>query len=733
MQAFIQALFKHYSTLWYKVLVALILAVISFYLSGINALEDLEYRTLDYRFANVQGSSYPDTSLIIVAIDNGSLDFFEKNGIYWHWPRSFHGHLTKFLTDAGARSIVFDILFDSPDLDRAESYSEETDGAFAQAMAGSGLAVLGAELNPDSLEFSYLQGSVSLEYNAAGWKEALDPNDGRLPIDTLFNAAASIGLTNIEPDMDGIVRRISPLRQVGGGYVPCLALGALLEMQGISTIRSSGRHIEVGDYIIPVDERGDYLINWYGACCADGVFRYLPYAAVIQSASAIQYGQNPVIPPWVFKDKIVIIGTDASGLRDLRPTPIMHEGMHPGMEIWATVLSNWVQNNHIIHVHPIYTLLLTLLLASAVLYSFDRFAAWKAYLVLLALTLFLFILVGLLWRGDNRIFLPVVTPGLGLVLAYLFVFSNEMRERVFLHQVFGAYVSPELMELMIETHEIPELGGEDIEGSAFFSDLQGFTTLSESMEAQHLIEFLNELFTDLTDILMTNRGTLDKYEGDAILAFFGAPYPLDDHGSRAVEVAIAMQERLAELREKWTGEGDRWPEAASRLQMRIGINSGPMVVGNMGSTGRMNYTMIGDTVNVASRLEQAAKQFGILNHISAATAQDLPSGIVLRDLGWTRLLGKQTAIHTYEVLGWQERLSTQELSLVEGWNEVMDLVQHREWEAAETSLHQCAELETDYIGRPTTPSRVYLEQNLPIWRQESYGEDWRPIIELRRK
>jgi len=733
MQAIIQALFKYYPSIWYKLGAALILAVLSFLLAQTKVLTDLEYRTLDYRFANTQGSTYPDSSILLISIDNGSLDYFAENGISWPWPRSFYGHMTRYLSESGARIIIFDMLFTHPDADRSETDAEETDGAFAQAMLESGKAIIGAELKPDSLRFSYLEGMTHSEFRAQGWKKALDSKDAELPIDTLLQAAAGVGLTNIEPDGDGIVRRISPIRSVGEDLVPCLALAALIELEQTQTLSTTGDRIRVGSSDLPVDARGDYLINWYGAAGPEGVFRYLPFSAVINSASAVLMGREPQLPAWIFKDKVILIGADAAGLRDLRPTPIIHEGFHPGMEIWATVLSNWLKGDHV-RQFPIYlNLLLTLLLAFLILYGFDRLKAWQGYALLVGLIAGTVAFVLLLWAGEQRIYVPIVMPLLAMLLSYLLVFSNEMRERVFLHQVFGAYVAPELMDLMIENRQVPELGGEEIEGTAFFSDLQGFTSLSEEMEPQGLVAFLNEYLTDMTDLLMDSGGTLDKYEGDAILAFFGAPYRLDDHALRAVTAAIAMQERLGELREKWAAEGDRWPKVAAFLNMRIGINSGRMLVGNVGSKGRMNFTMMGDTVNVAARLESAGKQYGVLTHISAATAITLPETFVLRELGRTRLVGKKDALQTFEVMGRREALPAEAIQLAELWATAIEAIKAQEFDQAHKILLECNSLEDEYPLRPTTPSRVYLERHLPEWRKQELDPQWVPIIELRTK
>ena len=228
---------------------------------------------------------------------------------------------------------------------------------------------------------------------------------------------------------------------------------------------------------------------------------------------------------------------------------------------------------------------------------------------------------------NELIMVDMVRPIIAIISTYigffLYNFLIAEKDKRFLKNTFGTYISPELIDQMYENKEEPQLGGNEGYHTAFFTDIQSFSGFSEKLSAPDLVELLNDYLTEMTDILLANKGTLDKYIGDAIVAFYGAPAPVQDHEYWGCLTAIKMQERLAQLRTKWQSEGDRWPQIVHNMQNRIGINSGPMVTGNMGSSMRMNYTMMGDTVNLAARLEASAKQYGIYIQVAEETYENV--------------------------------------------------------------------------------------------------------------
>ena len=686
-------------------------------------LQDLELKVLDAKFQFWNGDIVADSSVVIVSIDDGSLDYFDQNGMSWPWPRSFYAHVIDFLSAEGAMSIVFDMLFTHSDADRSDSDASETDSLFAAAIHRADNVVLGMSLAP-----SYFTGKLIGSFNVdLRSSSIIGGEQGEFPIPRLAKAAKGIGHTNISPDSDGIFRHVNPFASHDSLLLPNLATASLLTEASMQTVRVKHNSLKIGGQTVPLTHDHMQMINWYGPAGPKGVFKYYPFSAVIQSASARLNGGQPVLPPGLFKDKLVVIGADAAGLRDLKATPVMKNGMHPGMEVWATLISNMQLGHYIVTFHWLLQLTLLSIIAFIILFTFDRFLARNAFVIMLGQLLFYVLLMYGLWRGFQRIDLTLLPALMASFTAYLIVISNEMRERLFLRRVFGPYVAPELMDLMYQTREVPALGGEQVSGSAFFSDLQGFTTFSEELTPVNLVALLNEYLTDMTDTLMAHRGTLDKYEGDAIIAFFGAPIPDDKHAIQAVKAAINMQTALHNLRAKWASEGDKWPESIWGIQMRIGVNSGDMLVGNVGSEGRMNYTMMGDTVNVAARLESSAKQYGVLTHISEPTALLMPENIALRKLGATQLLGKTRSAISYEVLGFVEDLTEADRQLLKLWPQAMEAIANQEWPAAINILTQTLALERQYAHRPTNPSQVYLEIRIPHWQAEDHEADWQPV------
>ncbi len=717
-------LFKYYSLKRFKIISALIISTITLLFMSLIFFQEVELKFLDLKFQYWGSDALPDSNVVIVSIDDGSLDYFSDNGVSWPWPRSFYGHILNYLHAQGAQNIVFDMLFSHPDADRSYADAAETDSIFALALERAPGSILGLALEEACIE-KPLRGSYPFSFKDL-LSEELD-SCAEMPIPTLLLAARGAGHTNILPDLDGIFRRVEPFALVGSTLVPSLATATYTDHQGIDAVsyRKSGWH--VGEAEIPLTNNRFQLINWYGPGGPEGVFKYFPFSTVIQSASARLNGGTPSIPDGTFKDKIVIIGADAAGLRDLKATPLMKNCMHPGMEVWATVISNLRQGHFINTVPELLLYVILIFMTYIVLLSFDRLRARIAFSIMFAQLLLYLALSYVLWGFSTSIDLMLMPAFIGTSLSYLIVISNEMRERLFLKKVFGPYVAPELMDLMYKTREVPALGGEQVSGSAFFSDLQGFTTFSEQLTPTDLVALLNEYLTSMTDTLMDHRGTLDKYEGDAIIAFFGAPVHDETHAIQAVHAAIHMQNGLAELRKKWAGEGDKWPDSIKQIQMRIGVNSGDMLVGNVGSEGRMNYTMMGDTVNVAARLESSAKQYGVLTQISEATALLMPGNIALRKLGATQLVGKTSPAVSYEVLGFQDELSQADQELLTLWPQAMEAIDHQNWDEAIRILTKTAALERVYAHRPTNPSRVYLDIRIPFWRLQPGSEDWKAV------
>jgi len=283
--------------------------------------------------------------------------------------------------------------------------------------------------------------------------------------------------------------------------------------------------------------------------------------------------------------------------------------------------------------------------------------------------------------------------------------------------MFGTYVSPELVNRMIESGESPQLGGREEEITAYFSDVQAFSTFSEKLPPDRLVELMNEYLTVCTDIVKEEGGTLDKYIGDMVVAMFGAPVPLPDHAFRACVASQRVQLKLVELRDKWKSQAGTWPTVVHHMQTRIGLNSGPVIVGNIGSRSRFNYTMMGDNVNLASRMESGAKMWGVYSMCTDATRaaciRDGGDRVVFRPLGRIIVKGRYAAVPIFEIVGLKENVTDKTRECLRLFEEGLVRYYARDWDGALALFSQSQELEPNQPGImpgiSSNPSRTYIE------------------------
>ncbi|MEE2877059.1 MAG: adenylate/guanylate cyclase domain-containing protein [Candidatus Neomarinimicrobiota bacterium] len=331
--------------------------------------------------------------------------------------------------------------------------------------------------------------------------------------------------------------------------------------------------------------------------------------------------------------------------------------------------------------------------------------------------------------------IPIVAPIFGIFITYtsnvLYRIIVEQKDKRFLKNTFGTYVSPQLIDQMYDAKQEPKLGGEAGYHTAFFSDIQSFSSFSEVLEPERMVALMNEYLTDMTDILLEHGGTLDKYIGDAIVAFYGAPVPVEDHEYRACITALAMEKHLATLREKWSGS-DEWPEQVHNTRHRVGLNSGDMVTGNMGSNMRMNYTMMGDTVNIAARLEASAKLYGVYIQVAENTYTAVKDQFEWRFLDNVRVKGKKKPVKVFELLAEKSDLDDDYCKLIPTFNEGLDLYLSQDWDKSLSAFKEAEALEEIFPARPTNPSSVYIER-CEYLKKNPPGDDWDGIWTLTSK
>jgi adenylate cyclase len=322
--------------------------------------------------------------------------------------------------------------------------------------------------------------------------------------------------------------------------------------------------------------------------------------------------------------------------------------------------------------------------------------------------------------------MPIVAPISGLILTYssniIFQFLHEQQDKKFLRDTFGTYISPEVLDKMYEEKQAPTLGGIEGHHTAFFSDIQNFSTFSEVLEPEKMVAIMNEYLTVMSKVILDHEGTLDKYIGDAIVAFCGAPVNVENHEKKSCFTALAMQDALNDLRIKWKKEND-WPDIVYSMQHRIGLNCGKMVTGNMGSEMRMNYTMMGDTVNLAARLESSAKHYGVYNFVGENIYEATKDDFIFRFLDFVRVKGKNIPVKVYELVSHKDNISHENVALVKVFEEGLDLYYQQDWSNALSRFQEAEKIEDHFTSRNTTPSNIYIDRCLKF-KESPPGKDW---------
>jgi len=592
-------------------------------------------------FARPSSSS---AKIRLILLDQKSLDWGkEVNGWAWPWPREVYGVLAGFLARAGARTVAFDVLYTEPSF-----WGVSDDEAFCRALDGPVPFVGALALSREAIgESRFPPGLPGIPLRGKGLADlgafpALDWEGLTLPLPELMAASRNLANVTDRSDSDAVFRRVGLVGMLNGEAAPSLGLGAWLAGMGGEVDYRDGVLL-VGNNRIPLGPDGRSILNYRGPL---PVYQPVSAASVIRSEVLLQGGEKPELDPDFFRDCFVLFGFSAPGLKDLRATPI--SPMAPGVLVHATVLDNLLENDFIRPLPPaaaaVWILLVSLLGGMAMILCRKASTSVLVALVVLPLPWLLgFGLYRLLWWW------PVVAPAAGSILALagamIVNYATEGRQKAYIKNAFRHYLSPAVIERLLADPSQLLLGGVRRELSIFFSDLQGFSSFSERLSPSELTALLNDYLTDMTEIILEEGGTLDKYEGDAIIAFWNAPLDQPDHARRAVRTAVRCQRRLAARRRQFE------ESYGVTLLMRIGINTGEVVVGNMGSRERFDYTVLGDAANLASRLEGANKAFGTYTMVSAATWEGAGSDFPGRELGAIRVVGKAVPVRVFEPLG----------------------------------------------------------------------------------
>ncbi len=699
-------------------------------------LQRVENVTLDERtkLRSHWNSAVASDALALIGIDEESMHEFKR----WPWPRDYHGDFTQLLGQRAPGVVGWDILFTEPGPE---------DAHFARSLKTAGFpVVLGSMLVDEDdgikptaeqaaglVELPRVEGDLSRIYSGPAML---------LPTPELAGSTLT-GFVDTPPEPDGVRRLVPLVVRVGGRVYPTFSLRCLLaywRAKPENVVVRLGDVLEINAPLakrrIPIDEAGRYQINYRHKTEDFTTYGYFRAFAELKARYDGKVGRIPLVT-----GRILLIGQVAEGLTDLGPTPF--SPLTALVLVHANAIDNILNEDYTRRV-PAYLVWLGALglgLLGLVVFS-ERNLRDQAIFALGVPLAYLAASI-LLWI-DGSWLLPWVGPLLGFGLLQIYMIGRrvvvEQRAKEEIKGMFGSYVSPELVDRMVESREMPRLGGHDEEITAYFSDIQDFSTFAEILPPERLVYLMNEYLSECTDIVQAEGGTLDKYIGDAVVAMFGAPIPLPDHAYRACLATQRVQARLAELREKWRSESGKWPDLVGQMQSRIGLNSGRVVVGNMGSTRRFNYTMMGDNVNVASRMESGAKEWGVFVMCTETTKIDCErhggDRIVFRPLGRIRVKGRSVAVPVHEIVGLKGSLATQTEECVGLFALGLERYYDRDWLGAKSLFERTLRLEPNTPGVTPgvtrNPSTVYLEIAAQYLNQPP-GKSWDGVYVMKEK
>ncbi|MCP3687415.1 MAG: adenylate/guanylate cyclase domain-containing protein [Gammaproteobacteria bacterium] len=681
----------------------------------------------------------PDTQddrIIIIDVDESSLEEIGR----WPWGRDKLATLVDNLFNYYHASVVgFDIVFAEKDLSSGLSIfddlannelhdnlefrntlnkirpSLEFDKIFANSLIGKKVVLgyyfknkvaAGETGKTGALPASHIEiNEVQRELLPISIAEGFVGN-----LKVLQDAAITGGFfNNPHVDQDGVFRRVSLLQSYENHLYPSLALATaqvyLNSLQVEPIFKTDGNYfaleaVSLQNYQIPVDINAAVYVPFRGL---KGSFPYISAHTILRREAE----------PAILKDKIILLGSSAPGLLDLRSTPV--QSIYPGVEVHANIISGILDRN--IKHRPAWVIgyEFAILVLTAIIMAFllPLLSPLLATVGTLGMSLLVITCTMLAW--NNQLILPLASPMLLILLIFIwqmtFGYFIESRGKRQLAHLFGHYIPPELVDEMSHASADFSLDGENREMTVLFSDVRGFTTISEGMDPKQLTQLMNALLTPMTRVIHKYRGTIDKYMGDAIMSFWGAPMHDSEHARHALYAAIGMMQELKTIQADFQNRG--WPE----VNMGIGINTGDMNVGNMGSEFRMAYTVLGDAVNLGSRLEGLTKNYGVKIIVGQSTKKCIPE-FVFRELDLVRVIGKNEPVAIFEPVGHKNDLDKATMSELRSYRQALKSFRQQNWDNAEVAFFN--------LNR-TNPSRqlyqVYL-QRVTYYRKNPPGDNW---------
>ena len=710
--------------------------------TSINAFrERLEYLAYDIRLnLLIDNKSAKDERIVIVDIDENSLRIEGR----WPWSRNKIAKLIDNISNAGATVIAFDVIFSEKERNSALDVLEKIDFSdnkniksfitkniekfdndhyFSQAIKNKDI-VLGyiTHTEKNISPIGALPQPISVINESSNTRSTLyQMHSYTGNINTLQKSAKYGGFFTLDTDSDGVIRRFPLLMEYQKEVYPSLPLQVYLLYNLIDEIKIhtetignentvSGIEI-IPNKIIRTDGRGQVIIPYRGYA---GSYPYIASTDVL----------NNKIKHNLFKNKIVLIGATATGLYDMRATPLQH--VYPGVEVHANIISALLDNSFFVEpawipgANFIFMIIIGMIII--VVMSYIKFVYQMFFI---GFILILTISVNTWFLFAKGMVLSVSLPILMISALFLFYLSYglfvEARDRKMLKHIFGQYIPPTLVDEMDADLNNYGFEGESREMTVMFADIIGFTSLSEKLTASELKTILNRFFTPMTRIIFSQKGTIDKYMGDMVMAFWGAPLTDKEHALHAVNASLEMIKTVAILKDEFIKEG------LTSIDIGIGINSGDMNVGDMGSEYRRAYTVLGDSVNLGSRIEGLTRYYGVGILIGENTAEHVKDEYLLREAGRVRVKGKNIPVTVYEPLCLLSEASSELLDIMDDYDQALELYRLRDWGGAQAAFKNLIQRDKDLALY-----NIYINQ-AEFYEKNPPPSDWDGVFERRTK
>ena len=721
--------------------VLLLFALVPLRLADPRPLQELRTRTFDF-FQVLRPRPQEIRPVVIVDIDEASLKAIGQ----WPWPRTTVGDLVTQITQLGAVAIGFDSIFPEPDrmspaiaersfrgIDtetRAKLDSlPSNDEALAEAITHSKVAVGQAgAASPEVRTAADAALQTGFAVRGPDARPYLVTFAGLLRnVPVIEQAAAGRGLFSIDPESDGIIRRVPVIMTAQGNLVPSLSMEMLRVVTGSSAIlvrvdQAGVQSVAVPGLEVPTDRNGQFWVHFNH----HDPERYVSAKDVLQGN----------VPPDRLAGKLVLIGTSAIGLLDLKTTPL--DAAIPGVEVHAQILESVLSKSSL--VNPNYAigaeLALAVLFGLAIIVAAPMLPASIVIVLggcliagLIGLSLYLFV--------EHNLLIDFTYPLISSWLIYLVLtfvnYFREQKQRRQIRSAFGYYLSPHMVEQLARSPEKLVLGGEERRMTILFSDVRGFTTISEHYkdDPQGLTRLMNRFLTPLTNAIIERKGTIDKYIGDAIMAFWNAPVDDDEQEANACEAALEMLTRAETLNGELKREAETNGGMYMPLRIGIGLNTGPCVVGNMGSDFRFNYSVLGDTVNLASRLEGRTKDYRIPVVIGSRTAEGAKQKFAVMEIDLIMVKGKKQPEAVFTVLGRSEVDADPRCRELRDTNaQMLGRFRKQQWDDAINLIARCRKFANGF-----DLSGLYdmYEERIELYRAQPPGPDWDGVYEAETK